>query len=278
MGRTAELEALVETVSRATVGGPVAAFVVGDPGVGKSRLLAEASRCVDVPYRFSVVGYQPEREVPLAAAAGLLRTLAESPGDGERLEAILFDSSPRTPALESVRIFEAAHRAARPLEPALLTIDDLQWVDGRSLALCHYLVRAARDHDQPLTIFAAARSAGGGREFLGWLEQALSPERVTSLEIGGLGREEGVELVREVAPALDDAAAAEVWQEARGSPFWLEALARTAGDDPDPARLLPARLGGAGADAMSLLAVLALAGRPLSVEDAGAVMGWRTTG
>ena len=82
-------------------------------------------------------------------------------------------SSPRTPALESVRIFEAAHRAARPLEPALLTIDDLQWVDERSLALCHYLVRAARDHDQPLTIFAAARSAGGGREFLGWLEQAL---------------------------------------------------------------------------------------------------------
>ena len=274
VGRTAELEALVETVSRATVGGPVAAFVVGDPGVGKSRLLAEASRCVDVPYRFSVVGYQPEREVPLAAAAGLLRRLAESPGDGERLEAILFDSSPRAPALESVRIFEAAHRAARPLEPALLMIDDLQWVDERSLALCHYLVRAARDHDQPLTVFAAARSAGGGREFLGWLEQALSPERVTSLEIGGLGREEGVELVREVAPALDDAAAAEVWQEARGSPFWLEALAQTAGDDPDPARLLPARLGGAGADAMSLLAVLALAGRPLSVEDAGAVMGW----
>src|SRR4051794_31327799 len=272
MGRTGELEALVETVSRATVGGPVAAFVVGDPGVGKSRLLAEASRCVDVPYRFSVVGYQPEREVPLAAAAGLLRTLAESPGDGERLEAILFDSSPRTPALESVRIFEAAHRAARPLEPALLTIDDLQWVDERSLALCHYLVRAARDHDQPLTVFAASRSAGGGREFLGWLEQALSPERVTSLEIGGLGREEGVELVREVAPALDDAAAAEVWQEARGSPFWLEALARTAGDD--PARLLPARLGGAGADAMSLLAVLALAGRPLSVHDAAAVTGW----
>ena len=140
MGRTAELEALVETVSRATVGGPVAAFVVGDPGVGKSRLLAEASRCVDVPYRFSVVGYQPEREVPLAAAAGLLRTLAESPGDGQRLEAILFDPSPRTPALESVRIFEAAHRAARRLEPALLTIDDLQWVDERSLALCHYLV------------------------------------------------------------------------------------------------------------------------------------------
>src|SRR4051794_10152745 len=216
MGRTGELEALVETVSRATVGGAVAAFVVGDPGVGKSRLLAEASRCVDVPYRFSVVGYQPEREVPLAAAAGLLRTLAESPGDGERLEAILFDSSPRTPALESVRIFEAAHRAARPLEPALLTIDDLQWVDERSLALCHYLVRAARDHDQPLTVFAAARSAGGGREFLGWLEQALSPERVTSLEIGGLGGGGGGGVGGGGGPARGGAAGGGGWAEARG--------------------------------------------------------------
>ena len=53
----------------------------------------------------------------------------------------------------------------------MLFVDDLQWVDERSLALCHYLVRAARDHDQPLTVFAAARSAGGGREFLGWLQQ-----------------------------------------------------------------------------------------------------------
>src|SRR2546423_11206820 len=113
VGRTAELEALVETVSRATVGGPVAAFVVGDPGVGKSRLLAEASRCVDVPYRFSVVGYQPEREVPLAAAGGLLRTLAESPGDGERLEAIPFHSSAPTPALGAVRVFHAPSPAAR---------------------------------------------------------------------------------------------------------------------------------------------------------------------
>jgi DNA-binding CsgD family transcriptional regulator/tetratricopeptide (TPR) repeat protein len=274
VGRTTELEALIQTVSRATAGGPVAAFVVGNPGVGKSRLVEEASQRVDVPYRFFVVGYEPEREVPFAAAGGLLRALAASPGDGALLEAILFDPSPRTTVLESVRIFEAAHRAAQGLEPALLTIDDLQWVDERSLALCHYLVRAASDREQRLAIFAAARSAGPGREFLQWLEHALSPERVTSLELGGLSREDGVELVRSVAPALDDATAAELWGRARGSPFWLEALARTAGTDPGAAQLLPARLRGVSADSTSLLAVLALAGRPLSVEDAAAVTGW----
>lgn len=274
VGRAAELEALVEAASRDDAGGPVAAFVIGDPGVGKSRLLEEAAQRVDAPYRFEVVGYEPERGLPFAAAAGLLRALVESSEDGGRLDAILFGPSSRATALESVRIFEAAHRAARTLEPALLTIDDLQWVDERSLALCHYLVRAARDRGQRLTIFAAARPAGRGRGFLEWLEQALSPERVTTLELSGLSREEGIALARAVAPALDAVAAADLWERASGLPFWLEALARTAGADADTAQLLTARLRGVGADSPSLLALLALAGRPLGVDDAVALTGW----
>jgi len=46
--------------------------------------------------------------------------------------------------LEPLRIFETAHRALRQVGRPLLLVDDLQWVDELSLALCHYLVRAAR--------------------------------------------------------------------------------------------------------------------------------------
>jgi len=43
------------------------------------------------------------------------------------------------------------------LPPAALLADDLQWVDGLSLALCHYLVRAAETSGAPLALIAAVR-------------------------------------------------------------------------------------------------------------------------
>ena len=60
-------------------------------------------------------------------------------------------------SLESLRIFEAAHRALSRLTPALLVVDDAQWADDLSLSLCHYLLRAALDTGQGLAVFVATR-------------------------------------------------------------------------------------------------------------------------
>jgi len=273
VGRAAELQAVVEVASVGSRVGPAAALVVGEAGSGKSRLLAEASDRVEMLQRFRVAGYEPERAVPLASTAGLLRALVDAPEHGGRLESLLFGAPTGSP-LESVRIFEAAHRALRALEPALLMIDDLHWVDARSLALCHYLVRAAREHEQRLVIFAAARPEAGGREFLDSLAQGLPEGRVTMVELGGLSRTEGIALATSLAPALDGAVAEQLWQQSGGSPFWLEALARAAGAGGDPQRLVAARLRGVGADVTWLLGLLAVAGRPLGVGDAATLAGW----
>ena len=78
VGRAPELAALRALVAR--VGdAPSVALVVGDPGAGKTRLLREAAAGADVACRFDLVGYEPEREVPLAAAAPLLRRLEGEP-------------------------------------------------------------------------------------------------------------------------------------------------------------------------------------------------------
>src|SRR5207247_7739009 len=61
---------------------------------------------------------------------------------------------------------------------------------------------------------------------------------------------------------------------AEGSPFWLEALARAGGSVVGLSQVLSVQLRGAGADAASLLALLAVAGRPLSLPDAATVVGW----
>src|SRR5919198_574937 len=138
VGRADELAALRDVADRARRDGLAAALVVGEPGSGKSRLLAEAEGRLRFDHAFRVVGYEPERHVPLAAASPLLRALANAPEYGRQVDTVLLEPST---ALEPVRVFETAHRALREFEPALLVLDDVQWVDELSLALAHYVVR-----------------------------------------------------------------------------------------------------------------------------------------
>src|SRR5207244_8906265 len=65
--------------------GPAALVVVGEPGSGKTRLLREVRERTNVENVYSIVGYEPEQPVPLAAAAGLLRELGHGPEGGAHL-------------------------------------------------------------------------------------------------------------------------------------------------------------------------------------------------
>jgi DNA-binding CsgD family transcriptional regulator len=268
VGRAAELETLSAVAATSTTG-PVAAVVVGEPGTGKSRLLAEARLRTALPQPFAVVGYEPERQVPLAAAGPLLRALSEAPQQGSQLDALLLGMAESTP-LEPVRVFEAAHRALGEFDPALLLVDDVQWVDELSVALCHYLIRAAHDSNRRLVVFAASRPGGSGE----MLTEALPPDRITLIDLEPLSREEGIELALELDARLDRGLAGELWAKANGSPFWLESLVRTGGSAAGLREVLTVRLRGAGTDATSLLALLAVAGRPLSTMNAAALSDW----
>lgn len=271
VGRSAELDTLAETVA-ASSAGPAAAIVLGEPGSGKTRLLAEARSRTELAHSFSVTGYEAGRALPLAAAAGLLRSLALAPKHGPSVEALAFGSH-EPKAFEPVRVFEAAYRALRELEPALLVVDDLQWLDELSLALCHYLIRAACDSEQHIAVFAASRLDESGTA----LGESLPPERVVRIELGPLERNEGVELVLALDSGLDSATAAELWETAHGSPFWLEALARARGPTASSGQLLTPRLRGAGSDAVVVLGVLAVAGRPITIFDLNALEDWPST-
>src|SRR5262249_13983434 len=79
---------------------------------------------------------------------------------------------------------------------------------------------------------------------------------------------------RTLAPEVGAAAARELAEKSGGSPFWLEALVRTAGAEVDAGRLVTGRLRGASADAGALVALLAVAARPLVLADASALNGW----
>ena len=275
VGRTQELRTLAKVVATST--GPAAALVSGVPGCGKSRLLAEARTLAPRVPSFAVVGFEAERHVPLAAAAGLLRALVAIPRHGEALDALIFGSVAEGPAAEArpdagtfepLRIFEAARRALRIMEPALLVIDDLQWVDDLSLSLCHYLVRAASESHQRLAMLAATRPGGPGEEMFDSLPEGC----LHRIDLGALDQVDGTALAQALDPGLDSEAAGALWQRAQGIPFWLEGLVLYGQAGDGLQQILTRRLRGAGRDAAMLLGTLALAGRPISVATAAELL------
>src|SRR5512132_1365215 len=275
VGRRDELVELGEIAGAAAAGHVAAVVVVGDPGSGKSRLLAEAAARAPLSNRFRVVGYEPESEVPLAAASDLLLALAATAPAAHGLEALLFaNDREEAAALRPLRIFESAHRALRMVGAALVLVDDVQWIDELSLALCHYLVRAAHDRGEPLALIAGGRPSPSTFSLVESLAQVLSPKRLRRLELGPLASGEALELVGMLEPGLSQGAARELVARSGGSPFWLEALVRTAGAEVDAGRLVTARLRGASGDAGGLLALLAVAGRPLAFGDVAELEGW----
>lgn len=243
--------------------GPAALVIVGDPGSGKSRLLAEAgaasSRCV-----FRAVGYEPERLVPLAAASELLRAVAADAA---------FEASAGA-AIEPVRVFEAAHQALQQLGPSLVVVDDVQWIDDLSFALLHYVVRAAVSAGGDLHVVAAGRPTSRTYGLADDLAGLLPTGRADTLELSGLASTDGVLLARALDPALDEAEAEALWERSGGLPFWIEVLARSEGEAAEAGRLLTSRLRDAGADASALVALLAVVARPLPEEAAVLLLDW----
>ena len=229
VGRGAQLEALDAALGSARRGF-VAVEVLGEPGMGKTRLLAELEARADAHGSLVLTGSasELERDLPFGVFVDALdeylygldpRRLA-SLDDATRAALVQIFPALRGTAGSDERY--RLHRAVRALleelagpKPLVLILDDLHWADSGSLELLGSLLR--RPPVAPVLLALAVRP----RQVPERLAAAL--ERLERVELGELSPAEARELVGEPADA--------VYAAAGGNPFYLQQLARA------PARL-----------------------------------------
>ncbi|HET6548176.1 MAG TPA: AAA family ATPase [Solirubrobacter sp.] len=202
VGRDAELRRL-----RAATRGAV--LLAGEPGIGKTRLLAEAGRAAYAGgaavrygrcYEEPLAPYEPFAEALGADAFGAL--LGEAGG-------------------ERWRLFEAI--GAR-LEGAVLLLDDLHWADAGTLRLLAHLLR----RPAAPVVLGAYRDTELGRThpLAGALADLRRDGLVERVPLRGLDAPAVAELVRGARASADLAEV--LHRETGGNPFFVEELLRHA--------------------------------------------------
>jgi class 3 adenylate cyclase/tetratricopeptide (TPR) repeat protein len=255
VGREPELGLLADAAKRVAAGdGREVVLVSGEPGQGKTTLVAEAARlafdngdCVLFGHCEEDVAtpYQPFVEAFGHFYANVdedrLRALVESHGSewarlvpalGERLPD-LPPSKATDPDSERYLLFAAAVgllTAASQEEPIVLVLDDLQWADNGSLALLRHLTSA--EHAMRLLVLGTFRDSElpqspGLRETLGMLWRHPG---VSRLELHGLDGS-GVQSLMEALSgqrlnAFDLSVAELIHHETDGNPFFVTEVLR----------------------------------------------------
>lgn len=256
VGRTGELERLKAEWEQAVAGDSRLVLLVGEPGVGKTRLAVEAAlaahddgasvlygRCDEdlaVPYQpfAEVVGslvdtlgpdHVTHRVAGLAPYLGSLvpraaRAFAEAPSlDPETTQYRLF---------EAVTAFLEATAADRPL---VVILDDLHWATRPTLLLLRHLVVHASS--RPLLLLATYRDTEHPpqhqvNEVLG---DMLRHQTVARVHLGGLDHAGVAEFLAGVAGRPLEPPEVRLAQtlhaQTGGNPFFLRELVRQLGDD-----------------------------------------------
>lgn len=291
VGRRQELSALSAALDRAAAGRPSGVLLSGDAGVGKSRLVTEASeraatagftvlvgRCLDAA---ESLPYLPFTEVVSSLAVTHPDLITEHvalrhllPGGWSRGEA-----GPEDRALGQVRVFDAVLSALDTLSaaaPTLLVLEDLHWADRSSRDLLVFLL--SRLTAQRLVVLATYRTDDLHRRhpLRPVLSELVRLPAVERLELSPLDAPDALDLVRQLADGtLSEELLRRVAKRSEGNAFFAEELV-SASSDRLPhglAEVLMARVEALAPATQQVLRIAAVAGRRVRHDRLAAVSG-----
>lgn len=253
VGRDADLAWLDSSRHTARQGKPQLLLVVGEAGIGKSRLLEElAARAQS--HRGDVLlgrGREGESILPFAPWTEMLRPVLAA-GIASRLPlAIRRDLARLFPEIadgpsspggleDGLRIFEALACLLRELaaeQPLVVILEDLHWCDDMTVRLLRFLPR--RLEGRPVLLVGTARPeeiaehAGGASA----LKMLCRDTSCLSLTVKPLSRSETAQLFQTLLTSRGQAPSPElverVWRLSEGNPFVVVECARAVRDRGD---------------------------------------------
>jgi ATP/maltotriose-dependent transcriptional regulator MalT len=247
VGRAEELGSLDQVLAEVDEGRAAAIELIGEPGIGKTRLLAEFARRADARGRLVLSGSasELERDLPFSVFVdaldeylrGLDRSRLARLDEDVRTE--LAQVFPSLSALATTRDVGLqheryrTHRAVRALledlaktRPLVLVLDDFHWADSASVELLGALLR--RPPAAAVLTAVAVRPQQMPGRLLAPLERAHRAAALKRIELAALTPLEARELLGEQVAVAD---ATVLYGESGGNPFYLEQLARSLGRD-----------------------------------------------
>jgi ATP/maltotriose-dependent transcriptional regulator MalT len=240
VGRASELDSVDRLLAQVGEGRSAALELVGEPGIGKTRLLAELAARADTRAFLVLTGRAGELELDLPFwvfvdaldeyVRGLDPHRLDSLSSDVRAElATVFPSvtglaTGRRTAIQHERY--RSHRAVCVLletlaqtQPVVLVLDDVHWADPASVELLGALLH--RPPAAQVLIALAVRPRQMGQRLSAAVERAHRAGTIARIELGALSPNEARELVG------DEVDAAGLYEDTGGNPFYLEQLARS---------------------------------------------------
>ena len=252
VGRSAEL-ALLEDALAGAGSTATTVLVSGEPGIGKSRLVAElCTRAAAEGWLVAIGGCSPVTgpDLPYGAVVSVLRNLAHGTDDGALEPALralgvsgVAPAPTRIDAGELGRtwLFETILERVAAVSDStgvVLVVEDIQWADHGTLGVIDYLTRSLGERIVLLVCTCRSDALGSDGLLRTFATELTRSANVRRVDLGGLDR---AALVVMAANILDAAVPPDrldaVERLAGGNPFFAEELL-AAGDRVD----LPAGL------------------------------------
>jgi len=233
IGRAGECAAVDEAIAALAVSAEGQGLLfLGEPGIGKSRLLGYASKQAGKTGArvLSARCFEAEAVRPFGCWADLLGPLIEDTADASaRRDLALFLPASDVPASAEgnrTRLFAAVMALLFPVAatfPLVLMIDDLQWIDEASSALLHYILRTSEKPARLLFIGAARADEIDDNPWCKRVVGALAQDgAVKRIKLAPLDDDDATSFF---APGSDPGDIAAAMRQSGGNPLFLTELA-----------------------------------------------------